>query len=851
VIKVALRGLIGRKLRSGLTAFAIVLGVAMVSGTFVLTDTISKAFDTIFTKSYSGSDAYISGKEAFSTDSSLPPSFDQSLLPKVRALPEVNQAVGGIVDSAKLVDKKGKTIGGGGPPTLAFGVDPSVPRFNPLKISDGRWPRGPTEIAIDIGTAKDKHFKVGDSIDVSAKGPTRRFKIAGIVKFGGVSSIGGATIAVFDIPTAQQLFRKQGKLDAISASAKRGVSKQELVHAIEGVLPPNTEVRTGAQEADEQAKDTRQGVSIFQKVLLAFAGIALFVGAFIIFNSLSITVAQRAREFALLRTIGASRRQVLGSVVLEAVVVGAVASLLGLFIGLGLAKLLNSIFAAGGIDLPQSGLVLATRTILISLGVGIAITLLASLIPAIRATRVEPVSILREGATVPRSRLAPALPYIALLVVALGIALLSYGLFVNGIGVAQRLAALGVGAFGVFMGVALVSSRVVQPLAWILGWPGKAIGGTAGSLARENASRNPGRTAVTAAALMIGITLVAFVSIFASGLRHSFRAAINDQLQTDYIVTSKDGFTPFDPAAAAAVAKLSAVSVTNVRGDQGKIGGDKRTVSGLDGDLIAASYRFDWVKGDDTVLSDLGSNGALTEADFAKNRGLKLGDRFTILSPSGRTAEFVLKGTYDPPAFGNLLGTVDIPTKAFDAIFPDPKNLYAFVDVPGGPNPTTTRDLNRALAPFPDVKEHTQDGFIKDQEKDIDNLLLTLYVLLALSVIISLFGIVNTLVLTVFERTREIGMLRAVGMTRRQVRRMIRHESVITALIGAALGLVVGIFLALLVTKALEGEGLVFSIPVVSLIIFVVVAIVAGVLAAILPARRAARLNVLEALQYE
>jgi putative ABC transport system permease protein len=854
MVSVALKGLAGRKLRAVLTALAIILGVAMISGTYVLTDTIDKAFSNIFTAVYADTDAVITGKSVFGSEDEgvTPPSFDESLLGQVRDLPGVDQASGSINDSAQLTDREGDIVGGGGPPTLAFGVEPDDP-FIPTELTSGSWAETDGEVVIDAATAKEEGYAVGDKIGVVARGPVQEFTISGTAQFPGQESLGGATFAVFTLAEAQRLFDKEGQLDAISISANEGASPEQLVDEIQPILPANTQVRTGVQETQEAQKDIEQFTSIIGYILLAFGFIALFVGAFVISNTLSITVAQRVREFATLRTIGASRRQILTSVILEALVIGTVASVIGLFLGLGLAKGLTALFDAIGFDLPKTGLVFAGRTIAVSLLAGILITLIAGLAPAIRATRVAPIAAVREGATLPQSRWARFTPWVGAVVTVIGIALLVYGALADpdSLGVRERLVSLGVGVLVLFIGFAMVSRYLVKPLARALGWPGVKIGGAAGRLARENSMRNPVRTARTAAALMIGLALISFVAIFASGLQNSISDAVDQQVNASFVVVSDDNFTPFDPSVDESLASVPGAQVVGVRGGRGKVLGSEENVTGVDPSTIASVYTFDWTNGSDAVLSTLGSDGAILDKQFAEDKNLTVGDRFEMLSPNGRTLDLQVKGIYDAPAFWQMLGSVSIPVDTFDATFNDPKNLYTFITTPDGASPETHQALEAAIADFPAVKVDTREGFSQAQQDSVKPVLYMFYVLLALSVLVSLFGIVNTLVLSVFERTRELGMLRAIGMTRRQVRRMIRHEGIVTALIGAALGIGLGIALAALVTAALSSEGLVFSVPVISLIVFVIVAIVAGMLAAIFPARRAARLNVLQALQYE
>ncbi len=854
MLAVALKGIAGRKLRASLTAIAIVLGVAMISGTYILTDTINNGFNAIVTNSYKNTDLVITGESAIENTEGNgveTPTFPASVLSQVKALPGVAVAAGSVTsDNVKLIGKDGKVIDTGGAPSLGFSVDPKELEFNPTRLTAGSWPHGSDQVVIDNESAAKEHFAVGDTMSLQDVGPQRRFRIVGIAKLSGVGSIGGATFALFDLPTAQKVFGKPGQLDVIRIRSKSGVRKASLISEIDPLLPPTATIRDTNAQVKEDKKEFGF-VSFLQYILLAFAGIALFVGAFVIANTLSITIAQRMREFATLRTLGASRRQVLRSVVIEALVIGLFGSVVGLFLGLALAKLLNTLFVTFGIDLPQGNTIFATRTIIVSLVVGTVVTLLASIRPARRATRVPPIAAVREGSVLPVSRFAKYGPVTALAILAAAVALVALGTLGSGIATGPRLLMLGIGVLLLFFGVSMNAARVVRPLAALLGAPARTIGGAPGILARDNATRNPSRTASTASALMIGLTLVTFVAIFGQGVRKSFEDAVNQLFIADYAVTATNTFTPIDVAAGKSlIGKPGVIDVTPIRAGSARFLGGDHNLTAVEPNLTTG-VKIDWKAGDNGVPGRLRNDGFFTDDDFAKEKHLRLGSVVNLEFPSGKRMDVRLRGIYKKPNGGSPFGEATISTALFDREIPRPRDEMVLLNTPGGVSDASTQTLEDDVAGFADAKVQTRDEFKKNFLSPINKILNLLYALLALSIIVSLVGIINTLVLTVYERTRELGMLRAVGMTRRQVRMMIRYESIVTALMGAALGIVVGTFLGALVTRALSDDGIVFSFPALQVVYFVLAAIVVGILAAVLPARRAARLNVLEALQYE
>jgi putative ABC transport system permease protein len=802
MIRVALKGLAARPARTVLTTLAIVLGVAMVSGAFTLTDTQRAAADSLSSAAYDGTDAVVAANTAFDIDGNdwmaKRPTVDEELLERVRAVPEVGVAVGDVSDEARILGRDGKPLGDG--PYFGVGFDAGATGAagtTPFRLDSGRWAAGPREVVIDAATAEDERYELGSQVGLTTGGETGRYTVVGIARFGAVKSLGTATAAVLDLRTAQERFGKDGAYDSILVAGRDGVPAADVRRAVAAAVGDSVQVQAAAAHDRFTLDGLKQFISIIQAVLLAFGFVAIFIGAFTIFNTLAITVAQRSREFGLLRMVGAGRRQVLGSVLLEALAIGLLASTLGLAAGLGIAKGIDAVFGSMDLALPEAGTVFQLRTVIVSMLVGTLVTVVAGLIPAWRATRVAPVEALRD-ATPGTGR--------------------------------ERLPA-----------------RAVRGLTSLLGRPAAALAGSAGVLARRNAMRHPGRTAVTASALMIGVALVTLVTVVAQGLRETTSGTLEDRIAATHVIIGADGWSPTDPAVASALASTPGVdAVTGIRQDVGLAFGDKEAVNSIDPGTVGGLFSFDFATGSDAALADLGRDGAIVDDGWATEHGLAAGDRFSVTSARGDRLDLVVRAIETSPILDPLgLGPITISQPAFEGAFEQNRNVLTLVsaDADGG--------LERTVAGFPDADVLTRDAYIDGLTDDIDGLLAIFYVLLALAVIVSLFGIVNTLVLSMFERTRELGMLRAVGMSRRQVRRMIRHESIIIALLGAGLGIGAGLGLAAIVTTLLADEGLTFAIPVGSLVVLTVVAALAGVLAAVLPARRASRLDVLSALAYE
>jgi putative ABC transport system permease protein len=844
-----------RKLRSVLTSVAIVLGVAMISGTFVLTDQISGAFNDIFLAANKGTDAVVKPNGAFGSDSDsqVPLYVPESLLAKVKQVDGVRAANGEVTENGYLVvDGKLVKPEGGAPAILAS----VAPDFRVSKLIEGHFPNDAStsttpELALDKRLADRKHVKVGQDVQIATTTGLHAARVSAIIKF--PASAGGATIMSAPLKAIQRWFDQQGQLSEIRVAADPGVSQEELASRVRAAVgAPRIEVKTGIQDATDSAGEINDAIGSFlTPALLAFGVIALFVGAFIIFNTFSITVAQRLREFAMLRTLGAARRQVLQAVAAEALVIGLLSSLIGLAGGYLVAVGIGALFSAIGFGLPTNSPSIAVRTVVLALIVGVGVTLLASIGPARRATKIPPIAALREGAVLPRGRFARFQPAFAALFALAGVLLIVQGFSGSG-SVGQRLVGMGIGALLVFIAVAMLARFAVRPITNLLGWPIEKIAGTTGHLARENAMRNPARTARTAAALMIGLGLVVFVSVFAQGLKDGFRSAVTGSLESNVVMQSST-FLPM-PAGAAKVAKADPdiKLVSSIVADDARLnGGGTHTIEQIDPGTFGQVWKLKWKQGSDATFAAMDGRNVLVADDLAKDHRLGIGDSFSLDTRGGEKATYVVRGTYDAnnsPLTGFLMAPA-----AFEKISTnrDPINVFAQTTPGSDPEAVVARIHDRLQMTFPIVEVKTRDQFVKAQLDDLNPIIYLLYALLAMSVIISLFGIVNSLVLSIFERTREIGMLRAIGLSRRQTRRMVRYESVITSVIGGVLGTVVGLFFGWVMAKGLENQGIEFSVPVGQLIVFLLISALAGVVSAILPARRASRVKVLEALSYE
>jgi putative ABC transport system permease protein len=849
VTGLAAKSLWARKVRALATTFAVVIGIAFVAGSYVLTDTIFAAFDEIFSESLKGTSVVITAQNPVEQENGEVPTIPASLLPRVKATAGVRLAAGAIFTPGGFFDSEGDGIGTKFAPKF---ISSNLPDgLESLSYVDGHAPRGPTEASIDQAAAESSDLVLGEEIRIVGQRRAKSYRLVGFSKLGS-ASFGGASIAKVTLSEAQLITHKRGRFDQISVAAAAGVSPQALKRRIERVLPASVRVETAQENADRGSEEIRDNLGFLQTVLLVFGFVAVFVGAFLIFNTFSITVAQRVTEFGLLRTLGASRPQILVTVLVEAVAIGLLGALIGIAGGYVMALLLNAMLTAFGVDLPTTGLVMETRTVVVALLVGVVVTSVSSMVPALRSTRVPPIAAL-QSFTPPASRLRRML-YLAfsILLGVVGVAMLLIGLL-GGAEAGTAAGLMGAGAVVLVLGVSLFSPRLVPPLATIAGWPLERLRRLLGRLARENTQRNPSRTAVTAAALMIGLALVTFVTVFAAGLKSSVATVIDENFEGGIVIQNTDGFSPIPAGAAATARHVPGVSlVATIRSTEAKLlgAGSKARVTAPTPDIEKA-VTLEWKKGGPATLRRLGDGEAVVSDSFASDHGLTVGDGFRLLSQTGAKPRFRVVGEFDSKVgvFGSVLITQAVMGRDFDQtedtidfVITEPGASAARVQI------ALTAGAERA---FPTAEVLNQQELKESREEQVNQLVNLFYALLVLAIVISLFGIANTLALSIHERTRELGMLRAIGMSRRQVRTMIRYEAVITALIGAILGMALGVVFAALLAQPLKDEGFTLSYPIGSLLVLLVFAGLLGVLAAIPPARRASRLDVLESLQYE
>jgi putative ABC transport system permease protein len=834
-----LRGALAHKMRLVHTAIAAALAVSLVSGTFILTDTVERAFDTATTASPNGVDVIVRSASEFAPTGnqlaerqSVPP----EILPTVEGVPGVESAWGLVWGYAQIVDKQGNAIAPQGLPTLGTAWGPTD------SLTEGRAPLEPGEVAIDAVTAKENGFSLGDKIKVLFQGLVEEFTIRGIR---GATDLVASTLATFDIKTAQRVLGRQDRLDAIAVKAAPGVNVEGLRAAVGGVVPDGYEAVTNDQAAQEAKESWTNALGFLTTGLLVFAAIALLVGGFIIFNTFSILVAQRTRELGLLRALGASRAQVMVSVLAEAVAVGLVASAAGVALGFGAARGLLAVMSRVGLEVPTTSVVFVPRTVAASLLCGVVVTAVAAVLPARRATQVSPVDGVRDADGTrdhsARRRLAAgAVSSLA------GLGCVLTGLFTD-LGPALLLLAVGGGGF--FAGLALMAPFLATPGARLLGEPVVRLLGEPARLGRENAMRNPRRTAATAAALTIGLSLIGVVAILAASMKASASQAVEETLKADFVVkaAASQGMSPgIPPVAANRLRETAGVSlVSEIRAGQWGLAGKSQTLLAVNPQTVGSVHRLD--PESEASARRLGDGDVIVRDTVARRHGWRPGGDVPMTFARTGTQRLRMVDTFSSTA---VTGDYVISLRTYEANFAQQLDAEVRVLLSAGVDPVEGRArIEAALAEFSNVDVLDKDEVLAAQEAQVNRILVPVTGLLALSVLIALLGITNTLALSIHERTREIGLLRAIGMARRQLRSMIRSEAVIIASLGATAGVAVALFFGWAAVSAMRDVGLTELVfPVRQLLAWVGAVSVAGLLAAILPARRAAGLDVLDAV---
>lgn len=853
MLKATLKNILGHKFRVLTTGFAVLLGVMFLAGSMILTDTVGATFDALAADINAGTDAMVRGEKPFDAPhddgtNAERPTIDEGLVDRVRAVEGVAAVQPFVLGFAQLISADGDTVGGNGPPTFG-GNWRDAEGLSAYQLAEGREPRADGEVVIDLGLSKRADVGLGDRTQVLTQAGAIDVTVVGVATFGALDSAGGATFTGFTLEEAQRLIGVPGRLSGIAVTADDGVSEGELRDRIAEAVPGGLEVATGTDVVAESQDDFDEIVTGFGTFLQVFAYIALFVGSFIIYNTFQIIVAQRLREMALLRAIGASRRQVLTSILLEALAVGVIASLLGFVAGIGVAIGIKALMAALDFDLPARGLDIRGMTMLLSVLVGVVVTLVAAYFPARRGARVPPLAAMRDVA-VESTTPSPARIVLGTILTLAGMGTLLGGIAMEG---GNELPLIGLGAALTFIGVTTLGPIFARPVTRFFGAPLVRLRGVTGHLARENAMRNPKRTSRTAAALMIGVALVSAITVIASSVKASFDDIIDEQFQGDYVVS---GGGPFggggmSPAVGAALREqdeLAAVMPIRATAAQIDLGDGPDEVSLVAVDAVDGQEITDLGLLDGS-FEDMGADGFAVHREEAEARDLAVGDRIPARFVDTGEQELVVKAIY-----GNrdLAGDYFVDLAAFDANVTQPFDLQILLrSAPGVPAAEVRRAIESVTEPYPNIDVLDRDEFKELQAGFIDVAVAVVYGMLALAVIIALFGIANTIALSVVERTREMGLLRAVGMTRGQLRSAVRWEAFLVSLFGCIGGLAVGLFFGWALMQALEDEGLQrFDVPVTRLVVITLVASLAGVVAALLPARRAAKLDVLRAISH-
>jgi len=832
------------------TSFAIFFGVAFLAGTMMLSDTIGKTFDDLFADVYRDTDAVVRSSSVvegeFGSDD-IRGRIPASLVDEVKDVDGVAEAEGGTQGYAQIVGTNGDVVGnpGMGPPTFG-GRWSEIDELNPFNLVEGEPPAADDEVVIDRRSADKGDISVGDRIQVLTKDGPIEVTVVGIAKFGDADSPGGASFTLFTEEAAERYIGEPGMVDSISVLGESGVSQAELRDRIADALSgEDVEVLTGKQITEETQDDIADALSFFTIFLTVFAVVALVVSVFSIYNTFSIIVAQRTRDMALLRAVGASRRQVLGSVIGESAVLGLTASLLGVLGGVAIVYVLKAMLDAFGVDLPAGGLVLKASTVVVSLVVGFVVTVVAAVGPAVRASRVPPLAALRDVA-IDRGGSSRLRLVLGVIVVLLGVAATFSALAGGG---SNALFAAGGGVLLVLIGTIVLGPVVARPLSRLIGAPLSRFRGVTGHLAQENSARSPRRTANTAAALLVGVGVVGFFTVLSASIKHSIETIIDRSVTGDFVVDSGTfgGMGGLSPALAEDLNRLPEIdAASGVRYGEADLAGGNEFITAVDPQTFSQIVDTKVTEGS---LEDLGDDGLAVFSDTAKEENLAMGDEVTVRFAQTGEQSFRVVAIFDR---NDLTGDYIMSTDAFAANVPDQFDSQVYVTLASGVSMEEGRAAIESVADaYPQARVQDQEEFKDSQAAQINQLLGLVYAMLAFAIIIALMGIANTLSLSIHERTRELGLLRAVGMTRSQMRSSVRWESVIIAVFGTLGGLVIAVFFSWAAVSAADEEALTFTFPLGSLLILVVLAALAGVLAGLRPASRAAKLDVLRAIATE
>ncbi len=849
MIRLTLRSLRARWVRFGLTSLAVVVGVAFVTGSFVLSDTLSKTFDAIAGRAALNVDVLVRASDPLDRGdqaNALRPPTPQSLVDKLAQVDGVARAEGSITFLPAVTLPAGTTVKTTGAPILGFSWQPRPDGSSGVfELTEGRGPSADHEVALDVDMAKANHLKMGDVVGVRAAGGEGQFTISGLITFG--DSGGGAYYLIFAPPTAQRLSNLAGHYQSVALEAAANINEVELRDRVVAVLPEGYDAITGSEFTKEFSDSFGQIIDIIRTVLLVFAFVALFVAGFIINVVFNTTLGQRVRELSLLRAIGAGNAQVTSSVLAESSLIGLFSSLLGTVVGIGFAKLLIVIITSQGGGFPDTGLTPRPTTWLVALVVGVGVTLAVSVLPAWRAGRISPVAAMRDGATLLSNSIRTR-TIVGAVATAVGALIFLGALFAPIDSTATRLSVLGFGAFLLFMGATGLSPLVTRPITEALSWPFVRIYGVTGVLARGNASRNPRRTATTASALMVGVALVSTVGVLGSSFKASFSQQLSTGISADFFLTP-EAFSGFSPALSAQLAELPEIAqVITFRQGSAKIGGAVKSIQAVQSTGLDRIINLGMRAG---TSAEIPADGILVQDQAAADLGLALGDPIEVQFPIG-AATLTVTGLFHTNVTGS---NWIIAQSVFEDHFPPDVQLDSFGGVAlaeGVTQAEAAAAITAATAAYPDVKVESRAEFQKTTEEQINQTTVIVNVLLFFSLFIAMLGIVITMMLAVFERTRELGLLRAIGQQRRQTRTMVRIESTVVSLFGAVLGLGLGLLFGIAIASALpESVMSTIAVPYGQVALTFVAAGVAGVVAGILPAWRGSRLKVLDAIAYE